>query len=88
MTISFGLQSRPTLIKFFTLNYIEFRPKWYNEAVVNARRLNRRRSERRWKKTRPDADYQKYLDAKRAATDSIALEKSRFHAEKFDNCKC
>ena len=38
------------------------------------------------KKTRSDADYQKYLDAKRAASDSIALEKSRFYADKFDNC--
>ena len=36
--------------------------------------------------TRSDADYQKYLDAKRAASDSIALEKSRFYADKFDNC--
>ena len=67
---------------------VRFKPKWYNEAVVNARRL-RRRSERRWtcwRKTRSDADYQKYLDAKRAASDSIALEKSRFYADKFDNC--
>ena len=64
---------------------VRFKPKWYNEAVVNARRL-RRRSERRWRKTRSDADYQKYLDAKRTASDSIALEKSRFYADKFDNC--
>ena len=46
----------------------------------------RRRSERRWRKTRSDdADYQKYLDTKRAASDSIALEKLRFHADKFNN---
>ena len=64
---------------------VRLKPKWYNEAVVNARRL-RRQSERRWRKTRSDADYQKYLDAKRAASDSIALEKSRFYADKFDNC--
>ena len=46
----------------------------------------RRWSERRLRKTRSDADYQKYLDAKCAASDSIALEKSRFYADKFDNC--
>ena len=64
---------------------VRLRLKWYNEAVVNARRL-RRRSERRWRKTKSDADYQKYIDAKRAASESIALEKSRFYADKFDNC--
>ena len=63
---------------------VRFRAKWYNEAVVNARRLVRR-SERRWRKTRSDPDYQKYLDAKRAASDSIALQKSRCYADKFDN---
>ena len=64
---------------------VRFKPKRYNEAVVNTRRL-RRRSERRCRKTRSDADYQKYLEAKRAASDSIALEKIRFYADKFDNC--
>jgi hypothetical protein len=64
---------------------VRYKPKWYGDSVVEARRV-RRRCERRWRKTRTDVDYQKYVDAKRAAVDTITLEKSRYYADKFADC--
>ena len=54
---------------------VRFKPKWFNENVVEARR-ERRRHERRWRKSGSDSDYQKYIDARRASADIISAEKS------------
>ena len=64
---------------------VRFKPKWYNEIVVEARR-ERRRHERRWRKSGSDSDYQKYIDARRASADIISAEKSKFYSNKVIDC--
>ncbi|XP_072050162.1 uncharacterized protein [Amphiura filiformis] len=66
---------------------VRYKPKWYNDNVIKARR-ERRRYERRWRKTGLDADYQIYIDAKSTAADVIVREKSNFYKNKFADCTC
>ncbi|XP_072046343.1 uncharacterized protein [Amphiura filiformis] len=66
---------------------VRFKPKWYNDDVIKARReIERRRYERRWRKTGLDADYQIYIVAKSTAADVIVREKSNFYKNKFADC--
>ncbi|XP_072046962.1 uncharacterized protein [Amphiura filiformis] len=64
---------------------VRIKPEWFNQPVQDARRL-RRRSERRWRKTRTEVDRQAYIDSQREAATTISKEKASFYNERLLNC--
>ncbi|XP_072047081.1 uncharacterized protein [Amphiura filiformis] len=64
---------------------VRIKPEWFNQTVQDARRL-RRRSERRWRKTRTEVDRQAYIDSQREAATTISKEKASFYNERLLNC--
>lgn len=60
-------------------------PAWYDESVADARR-ERRRCERRWRKSRTDANYEKYMRSKQTVSDVICSTKKQYYENKLNNC--
>ncbi|XP_072048781.1 uncharacterized protein [Amphiura filiformis] len=56
---------------------VRIKPEWFNQTVQDARRL-RRRSERRWRKTRTEVDRQAYIDSQRKLQQPLAKRKHLF----------
>ncbi len=61
------------------------RPGWYNETVDSARR-ERRRCERRWRKSKSDVSHAEYLASKKMVKETISHEKSEFYLNRLSNC--
>ncbi|XP_072021334.1 uncharacterized protein [Amphiura filiformis] len=64
---------------------IRHRPAWYDESVDNARK-QRRRSERKWRKSRSDANREEYLVSKQVVNDAIRAAKTVHYSDKLNNC--
>lgn len=64
---------------------VRHRPKWYNEEVDAARR-ERRRQERKWRKSlkvNPDSDRSAYCEAKAAAAEALSRAKRFYYNDLF-----
>ena len=60
------------------------RPKWYNNSIDEARR-ERRRAERKWRKSRSHADRIAFDTAKRTVCETLASVKCSFYKESLTN---
>jgi len=64
---------------------IRHKPAWFTITVRDARRA-RRKCERRWRKSRSEADRQAYIESQRTVVDIICKEKKSYYNEKLLNC--
>ena len=64
---------------------VRYHPAWYDESVQNARR-ERRRCERKWRKSRTDIDYEQYRESKQKVSDQIRSAKTSYYDNKLNNC--
>ena len=59
---------------------------WYNETIRQAKR-ERKRAERKWRKTKLVVDRQIYLEKKKAVNKLCDQAKKKFYAQKITDCK-
>jgi hypothetical protein len=57
---------------------------WYNAEIAEAKR-NRRKAERRWRKSKLSVHRQLYIDARNAVKDMITKAKSSYYSDKIEN---
>ena len=64
---------------------VRHQPAWYDESVQNARR-ERRRCERKWRKSRSNIDYEQYRESKQKVCNEIRNAKTTYYENKLNNC--
>ena len=64
---------------------VRYHPAWYDESVQNTRR-ERRRFERKWRKSRTNIDYEQYRESKQKVSDQIRSAKTSYYDNKLNNC--
>ena len=64
---------------------VRYHPARYDESVQNARR-ERRRCERKWRKSRTDIDYKQYRESQQKVSDQIRSAKTSYYDNKLSNC--
>jgi hypothetical protein len=75
-------QHAPLSTKIVTVKH---RPAWYNDNVASARR-ERRRCERKWRKTRTDASGEYYVTSKQTVNETIRTAKVAYYNDRLNTC--
>ena len=64
---------------------VKRRMPYYNDSIHSSRR-ERRRAERKWRKSKSELDRERYLEAKRNVNDLILSAKQAFFKDKLSSC--